>query len=243
MSASRRPICSPCACRPRARLQAVVDLPTPPLPDATAITCFTPGMTWALEEGALAGRPGATSGVVAGPFATGRSAVRLANTLLTPGRPLTAVSAALRTRSIAAASAGSIAMENMTRAFWSTTTSERRPEAARLVPAGSTFTVERACSTCSRVIATIHLLRRLRAPREHHLMVPTRSVKASRAGLEHPRLRVLDGGMLREIFTIGYEGANPDLFLTALKDAGVGVIADVRAVALSRKRGFSMTAL
>jgi uncharacterized protein (DUF488 family) len=74
-------------------------------------------------------------------------------------------------------------------------------------------------------------------------MAPTRSVKASRAGLEHPRLRVLDGGMLREIFTIGYEGANPDLFLTALKDAGVGVVADVRAVALSRKRGFSKGAL
>jgi uncharacterized protein (DUF488 family) len=49
--------------------------------------------------------------------------------------------------------------------------------------------------------------------------------------------------MTGKIFTIGYEGANPDLFLTALKDAGVAVVADVRAVALSRKRGFSKNAL
>jgi len=49
--------------------------------------------------------------------------------------------------------------------------------------------------------------------------------------------------MARELFTIGYEGADPDRFLTALKDAGVGVVADVRAVASSRKRGFSKAAL
>jgi uncharacterized protein (DUF488 family) len=46
-----------------------------------------------------------------------------------------------------------------------------------------------------------------------------------------------------EIFTIGYEGSDPDRFLTALADAGVAVVADVRAVALSRKRGFSKGAL
>jgi uncharacterized protein (DUF488 family) len=49
--------------------------------------------------------------------------------------------------------------------------------------------------------------------------------------------------MPRRIFTIGYEGASPDGFATTLKDAGVAVVADVRAVALSRKRGFSKTAL
>lgn len=48
---------------------------------------------------------------------------------------------------------------------------------------------------------------------------------------------------MREIFTIGYEGADSDRFLAALKDAGVAVLADVRAVALSRKRGFSKSAL
>jgi uncharacterized protein (DUF488 family) len=46
-----------------------------------------------------------------------------------------------------------------------------------------------------------------------------------------------------ELFTIGYEGADPDRFLAALKGAGVEVLADVRAVALSRKRGFSKNAL
>lgn len=34
-----------------------------------------------------------------------------------------------------------------------------------------------------------------------------------------------------------------DRFLTTLKDAGVATLADVRAVALSRKRGFSKSAL
>jgi uncharacterized protein (DUF488 family) len=45
------------------------------------------------------------------------------------------------------------------------------------------------------------------------------------------------------IFTIGYEGADPDRFAAALEQAGVAVLADVRAVALSRKRGFSKNAL
>ncbi len=34
-----------------------------------------------------------------------------------------------------------------------------------------------------------------------------------------------------------------DRFLATLKDAGVAIVADVRAVALSRKRGFSKSAL
>ena len=43
MSASRRPVLMPFAARPSARFTAVVDLPTPPLPEATAMMCFTPG--------------------------------------------------------------------------------------------------------------------------------------------------------------------------------------------------------
>ena len=46
-----------------------------------------------------------------------------------------------------------------------------------------------------------------------------------------------------DIFTIGYEGADSNRFVAALKGAGVEAIADVRAVALSRKRGFSKGAL
>src|SRR6476620_9556113 len=44
MSASRMPVFSPSAAKPSARLHEVVDLPTPPLPEATAMTCLTPGM-------------------------------------------------------------------------------------------------------------------------------------------------------------------------------------------------------
>src|ERR1700724_3710916 len=43
MSASRTPTRSPLACNPSARLAATVDLPTPPLPDATATIAPTPG--------------------------------------------------------------------------------------------------------------------------------------------------------------------------------------------------------
>src|SRR6516164_900731 len=43
MSASRIPTLRPSALRPSARLTAVVDLPTPPLPEATAMMASTPG--------------------------------------------------------------------------------------------------------------------------------------------------------------------------------------------------------
>jgi uncharacterized protein (DUF488 family) len=46
-----------------------------------------------------------------------------------------------------------------------------------------------------------------------------------------------------KIFTIGYEGATMDEFLTALGDAGVERVIDVRALPLSRRPGFSKTPL
>src|SRR5216683_3651467 len=46
MSASRSPTLAPLAPMAQARFMATVDLPTPPFPDATAITCLTPGSTW-----------------------------------------------------------------------------------------------------------------------------------------------------------------------------------------------------
>src|SRR3954468_7780864 len=49
MSASRMPALSPMAAKPSARLHEVVDLPTPSLPEATAMTCLTPGMPAAFE--------------------------------------------------------------------------------------------------------------------------------------------------------------------------------------------------
>jgi len=45
------------------------------------------------------------------------------------------------------------------------------------------------------------------------------------------------------IFTIGYEGADIGAFVALLRKAGVHTVADVRAVAVSRRKGFSKTAL
>jgi len=45
------------------------------------------------------------------------------------------------------------------------------------------------------------------------------------------------------IFTIGYEGTNIERFVATLETAGIRQLADVRAVAVSRKKGFSKTAL
>ena len=45
------------------------------------------------------------------------------------------------------------------------------------------------------------------------------------------------------IWTIGYEQATMPAFLAALQGAGIEVLADVRAIAASRRPGFSKTAL
>jgi uncharacterized protein (DUF488 family) len=45
------------------------------------------------------------------------------------------------------------------------------------------------------------------------------------------------------IFTIGYEGATVAEFVAALKNAGVERVIDVRALPLSRRPGFSKSAL
>ena len=45
------------------------------------------------------------------------------------------------------------------------------------------------------------------------------------------------------VFTIGYEGTDIERFIATLKIVDVKVLADVRAVALSRKKGFSKNAL
>ena len=46
-----------------------------------------------------------------------------------------------------------------------------------------------------------------------------------------------------KLFTIGYEGATMDEFLSALRSAGVKRVIDVRALPLSRRPGFSKTPL
>jgi uncharacterized protein (DUF488 family) len=51
------------------------------------------------------------------------------------------------------------------------------------------------------------------------------------------------GGAPRPLFTIGYEGKTVDEFLGELARAGVELLIDVRAIAASRRPGFSKTAL
>ncbi len=48
---------------------------------------------------------------------------------------------------------------------------------------------------------------------------------------------------MRTLFTIGYEGKTQAEFLQELRAAGVELLIDVRAVAASRRPGFSKTAL
>jgi uncharacterized protein (DUF488 family) len=48
---------------------------------------------------------------------------------------------------------------------------------------------------------------------------------------------------MRQLFTIGYEQAKPDAVLTELKRAKIDLLVDTRAVAASRRPGFSKRAL
>ncbi|HEX8386440.1 MAG TPA: DUF488 domain-containing protein [Rubricoccaceae bacterium] len=48
---------------------------------------------------------------------------------------------------------------------------------------------------------------------------------------------------MRSVTTIGYEGTTVERFLAALAAAGVDLVVDVRAVASSRRPGFSKTML
>jgi uncharacterized protein (DUF488 family) len=48
---------------------------------------------------------------------------------------------------------------------------------------------------------------------------------------------------MRALFTIGYEGKTQEEMLGELEAAGVALVLDVRAVAASRRPGFSKTAL
>ena len=48
---------------------------------------------------------------------------------------------------------------------------------------------------------------------------------------------------MKKLFTIGYEGANLDDLFGSLRRSGVRLLIDIRDVPISRKRGFSKTAL
>lgn len=48
---------------------------------------------------------------------------------------------------------------------------------------------------------------------------------------------------MRRIWTIGYEGHDPESFVAALRKEGVERVVDIRELPLSRKAGFSKSAL
>jgi uncharacterized protein (DUF488 family) len=51
------------------------------------------------------------------------------------------------------------------------------------------------------------------------------------------------GRAMKTIFTIGYEGTDIDRFVKTLIAVGIDAVADVRAIPLSRKKGFSKNTL
>ena len=48
---------------------------------------------------------------------------------------------------------------------------------------------------------------------------------------------------MRKLYTIDYEGADLNDFVTTLKDAKTNVLLDVQELPVSRRKGFSKTAL
>ncbi len=118
-SASSTPTLRPSLARPTARLQATVDLPTPPLPDATAMMCLTPGMGAVERRRAAAAAVAAAVRMAAGrarppPISRAASAVRVTTALVTPGAALIAASALARIGSSALALSGSTTMARKT---------------------------------------------------------------------------------------------------------------------------------
>ena len=133
MSASSSPTRWPSVVSASARLTEVVDLPTPPLPEATATIAAIPGMPVRLPwpcGGWLRGAParGAGSAPGRGP-PPARSAVSTAVTEVTPASAITAASQAARRGSLAAASLGSISSAKPTLPS-RTTTPETIPAAS-----------------------------------------------------------------------------------------------------------------
>src|SRR6266481_2704032 len=171
MSASNRPTRRPRSRKPSARLSAVGDLPTPPLPDATAITAATPGISDCLDIGELglcgglcadtgctpcAWRCGCGGGAAAPAL---RSAVSAIKATVTPGMARTAASACARTLSHARASAASTLIEKNTLPSV-TVIADSTLALVRATPRGDA-TLARASRTCCCVTLTAHLLDKL----------------------------------------------------------------------------------
>src|SRR5947208_3148633 len=151
--------------------RAVVDLPTPPFPDATAITALMPGISACLDIGEPGGcwcgcwcgrwpppgccGGGALCGAAAGAPAL-RSAVSAIIATVTPGMARTAASACARVLSQARASAASTLMEKNTLPS-PAVIADSTSALVKAVPRGDA-TLAKASRTCCCVTLTAHLL-------------------------------------------------------------------------------------
>src|SRR3981189_491300 len=167
MSASSKPTRRPRSRRPSARLSAVVDFPTPPLPEATAITAAMPGISdcfdigntglcggrwletgctpcaWRCGAGGAAGEPGL------------RSAVSAIIATVTPGMARTADSACARTLSQARASAASTLIAKNTLPSL-TVIADNTSASVKATPRGDA-TLAKASRTCCCVTLNAYL--------------------------------------------------------------------------------------
>src|SRR5882724_3205715 len=159
MSASSKPTRKPRSRRPSARLSAVVDFPTPPLPEATAMTAAMPGISDCFDIGELglcgglceetcgtpcACRCGGGDGGAVEPAL--RSAVSAIMATVTPGMARTAASASARTLSQARASAASTLIEKNTLPS-PTVIADNTPALLKATPRGD-ITLDKPSRTC-----------------------------------------------------------------------------------------------
>src|SRR6266702_703043 len=166
MSASSKPTRKPRSRRPNARLSAVVDLPTPPLPEATAITAAIPGISDCFDigdAGLCGGRCDETGGTPCACRCDGgaaepglRSAVSAIMATVTPGMARTAASACARTVSQARASAASTLIEKNTLPSV-TVMADNTSALVKATPRGDA-TLASVSRTCCCVTLTAHLL-------------------------------------------------------------------------------------
>ncbi len=167
MSASSKPTRKPRSRRPSARLSAVVDFPTPPLPEATAMTAAIPGISDCFDigdAGLCGGRCDETCGTPCALRGGGgaaaepglRSAVSAIIATVTPGMARTAASAWARTLSQARASVASTLIEKNTLPSL-TDIADRTLASVKATPRGD-ITLARVSRTCCCVTLNAHLL-------------------------------------------------------------------------------------
>src|SRR5229473_6274763 len=136
MSASSSPTFAPLMPSAHARLIATVDLPTPPFPDATAIACLTPGMTWFGCRRLKADRT---------------LAVILRSTAVTPGRSPTSLLAIVWNRSRTGHAGVVSSNVKLTRPSPAMTRSLIIPRLTTSRPRSGSWIAERTLRTCSEL--------------------------------------------------------------------------------------------